>query len=51
MTNTLEIKSYNETIAEMENKGWFRVSETRTHIFFYKRMADGSFARCTMEYK
>ena len=44
------MKTYTETIKEMEAKGWFRVWESTTHIFFAKRMADGSFDRVTVEY-
>ena len=44
------MKSYSETIKEMEQKGWFRVHETKTHIFFYKRMANGDFAKCSVEH-
>ena len=44
------MKNYEETIKMMEADGWFRVHETTTHIFFYKRLADGSFAKKTIEY-
>ena len=45
------MKTYDETIKEMETDRWFRVHETNTHIFFYRRMADGSFERTSVEYK
>ena len=44
------MKNYAETIEMMELAGWFRVHETNTHIFFCKRMADGSFANKSVEY-
>ena len=45
------MKNYNETVREMEAKGWFRVSESKTHIFFAKRNANGTFSRTSVEYK
>ena len=44
------MKNYNETIKMMEADGWFRVHETSTHIFFYKRMPHGGFAKTCVEY-
>lgn len=44
------MKNYAETIEMMELEGWFRVHENNTHIFFYKRLADGSFAKKSVEY-
>lgn len=45
-----EMKGYAETIKEMEAKGWFRVHENNSHIFFAKRIADGTFERTSVEY-
>ena len=45
------MKNYEETIKTMEAEGWFRVWETASHIFFCKRLADGRFARKSVEYK
>jgi predicted RNA binding protein YcfA (HicA-like mRNA interferase family) len=44
------MKNYNETIKEMESNGWFRISESNTHIFFVKRTSDGYFIRTAIEY-
>jgi predicted RNA binding protein YcfA (HicA-like mRNA interferase family) len=44
------MKNYEETIKMMEADGWFRVNESKTHIFFCKRLVDGNFARKTVEY-
>jgi len=46
----IKMKNYNETIKMMEADGWFRVHETSTHIFFYKRMPHGGFAKTCVEY-
>jgi predicted RNA binding protein YcfA (HicA-like mRNA interferase family) len=43
--------NYAETLKLMEAEGWERVHESNTHIFFVKRLSDGSFARNAVEYK
>lgn len=44
------MKNYEETIKMMEADGWFRVNESKTHIFFYKRLSNGNFSTKTVEY-
>lgn len=44
------MKNYIETIEMMKNLGWSRVHETKSHIFFVRRMSNGCFERKTVEY-
>ena len=43
--------TYNEVIKRESTDGWFRVSENLTHIFFYRRLADGGYERKVVRYE